>query len=200
MDDRTAARVDRLFARLTVLYGHRFTAPIDDEALWELARQEWAAAVEALTDEQIRRGLDACKAGLREWPPAFGEFVRLALGLPDTYQAAALAAKGEGDELSRLIRRETGDAYNVRMVDSRSAQRMCERAYEGVVRGLVERVNRAEPVDPAAAITEQFYGETDETGGFRIEVRAAETRRVGDVIAESEKNLAMAGSWPGRRR
>lgn len=152
MDDRTAARVDRLFARLTVLYGHRFTAPIDDEALWELARQEWAAAVQALTDEQIRRGLDACKAGLREWPPAFGEFVRLALGLPDTYQAAALAAKGERDELSRLIRRETGDSYNVGMADSRSAQRMCERAYEGVVRGMVAQVNLGGPVEPAAYI------------------------------------------------
>lgn len=152
MDETTAAKVDRLFARFSVLYGHRFTGPIDDDALWELARHEWAPAVQALTGEQIRQGIDACKASLHTWPPTFGEFVRLALGLPEPHQAAAMAAKGEKDTLSRLIRRETGDAYNVGRSEHAAARRMCERAYGDVVRRMVEQVNRGEAVDPAAQI------------------------------------------------
>lgn len=152
MDERTADRVDRVFARLVALYGHRFTAPIDTDELWAMAREEWAPAAAALTDEQIRRALEACKARLDAWPPPIGEFVRLALGLPEPHQAAARAAKGEGDTLSRLIRRESGDPYNVRMADSRTAQRLCERAYEGIARGFAERVNRGEAVEASTAI------------------------------------------------
>lgn len=157
MDEQTAAKVDRLFARFSVLYGHRFTGPIDDDALWELARHEWAPAVQALSAEQIRQGLDACKSSQHTWPPTFGEFVRLALGLPEPHQAAAMAAKGDQDTLSRLVRRETGDAYNVGRSEYSAANRACERAYGDVVRRMVERVNRGEAVDPVAQIEAELH-------------------------------------------
>lgn len=177
MDNETSARVDRLFARFMALYGERWARPLRDERVEAMAREEWAPAVQALTDDQVRQGIEGCKASMREWPPSFGEFVRLALGLPEPAEAAIRAAKGDPDDLSRVIRQRAGGSHAVAVTDR--GDRICERAYHEVVRDLVQQVSRGHPVEPAQALPAM---RTDRTRVTHTGTRAGEVVSVGDAI------------------
>lgn len=66
--------IDRLFARLSAMYGSKFVA------MWEgfdLAgvKSVWVEDLAEFSPAEITAGVNACKT--REWPPSLPEFIRL---------------------------------------------------------------------------------------------------------------------------
>lgn len=68
------AWVAKLQARLTAIYGQKFSSICPDEAAAREWRECWAIALRDLTGEQIAAGLDKLMRGAHEWPPTTGEF------------------------------------------------------------------------------------------------------------------------------
>ena len=66
-----------MFKRLRVIYGAKWDAQFADAALHDAAVVEWGIGLAGLSGEQIKRGIDRCRAEL-EWPPAIAVFLRLA--------------------------------------------------------------------------------------------------------------------------
>lgn len=75
------AWIERLFERLSVMYGNKF---ID---LWrgldlDSVKRAWAEDLAGLTTDELKRGLDACKR--EEWPPTLPQFINLCRPQRDT--------------------------------------------------------------------------------------------------------------------
>jgi hypothetical protein len=67
---------DRVFAELSVIYGHFWKSQHSTADMWELARRRWAIALSKLKPEEIRAALNACdKTGK---PPTIPEFLNMA--------------------------------------------------------------------------------------------------------------------------
>lgn len=82
------AWVSALFKRFQAIYGQRFTSRID--GIEQLAVKEWVIALDGITSEQIKAGLEKCvtrklEPGQEDWPPTPAEF--RALCLPEHVQA-----------------------------------------------------------------------------------------------------------------
>lgn len=76
--------IDRLWERLVSRYGSRFTdmwRGIDPDKL----KQAWSEEMAGYTADELRRGLEACKA--KDWPPTLPEFLKLCRP-PMNYEAA----------------------------------------------------------------------------------------------------------------
>lgn len=80
--------IERLFARLSGLYGSKF-ADLWRGCYIESVKQTWAEGLADLTADEIRRGLNACMS--REWPPTLPEFRKLCRPTLDPYIAYSLA-------------------------------------------------------------------------------------------------------------
>lgn len=72
--DRQGEWVERLFARLSAMYGARFA---DMWSGLDMAKVKaaWAEDLGDLTLDEVTRGVSACK--LRDWPPTLPEFLSL---------------------------------------------------------------------------------------------------------------------------
>lgn len=90
--------VDRIFARLSAMYGARFA---DMWAGLDLAmvKAAWSEDLGDLSAEEITRGVTACK--LRTWPPTLPEFLALCRPALDPEQAFSEAVQ-------QLARRDQG--------------------------------------------------------------------------------------------
>lgn len=60
------------------MYGSRWTANID--GIEKTAVREWTRALEGMTPEKIRAGLDTCQQAGNGWPPTLPEFVAMCEG------------------------------------------------------------------------------------------------------------------------
>ncbi len=88
--DRQGEWVDRLFGRLSAMYGARFA---DMWAGLDLAmiKAAWAEDLGDLATDEIARGVAACK--LRDWPPTLPEFLALCRPALDPEQAFSEAVQ-----------------------------------------------------------------------------------------------------------
>lgn len=88
--DRQGEWVDRLFGRLSAMYGARFA---DMWAGLDLAvvKAAWAEDLGDLATDEIARGVSACK--LRDWPPTLPEFLALCRPALDPEQAFSEAVQ-----------------------------------------------------------------------------------------------------------
>ena len=151
MDDATRRRVDRLFSRLLGIYGQKWASSVPTEAAEDLVAHEWAPVVEAMTDDQIRAAIEACKSSGDQWPPTFATFVRRGLGLPAKETAAWRALRGDRDTLSRLMRQQMG---GVSTLPADQSQKLAAVVYEQIASALVQTVLSSEPVDPRRLLGE----------------------------------------------
>lgn len=68
--------MDRLFARFSAIWGHRWTGPLQHPAALRIARAEWAESLAGLSQAEIDAGVRKAKQDL-EWPPSVAEFLTL---------------------------------------------------------------------------------------------------------------------------
>ncbi len=94
LEDRV---IDRVFVRLTMLYGHKFASLIPDEVHEEELRRTWSNHLAGLTVEQIKQGIDTVMNHFVEWPPTVGQFKQLCKVGDDPANLAQLP-KPRGDE------------------------------------------------------------------------------------------------------
>ncbi len=102
------AWVAKLQARLTAIYGQKFTSFLPDQSATLEWRETWAIALRDMTGEQIAVGLDKLMKGAHEWPPTTGEFRALCKPVirPEHQRHPVLAAprdtKDRGPQLAAL--------------------------------------------------------------------------------------------------
>lgn len=73
-------RIARLFAALSIEYGPRWNSQFQTEEALRLGKAAWWGQIADLTDEEIRRALDAMDVGPGAWPPGPRAFRKLAVG------------------------------------------------------------------------------------------------------------------------
>ena len=102
------AWVAKLQARLTAIYGQKFTSFLPDQEAAREWRETWAIALRDLTGEQIAVGLEKLMQGAHEWPPTTGEFRALCKPVirPEHQRHPVLAAprdtKDRSADLARI--------------------------------------------------------------------------------------------------
>ena len=77
-----------MFARMALMYGHKFMSLYGDTDVKIEAEREWGRSLSGFNLDDIKRGLDKCVDEYPSWPPTIGEFKNLCkfnsdeLGLP----------------------------------------------------------------------------------------------------------------------
>lgn len=137
--------LDKLWLKMTEMYGHRWTASFGVSADQGHA---WAAALGGLSGTQIASGLAALAARGDDWPPSAPEFRRLcegaspeAMGLPNeerAYREACRIAHPAADRSSvhpavYHAACETG-LYELANLSQEKSRRLFSRAYAVTVR------------------------------------------------------------------
>lgn len=80
--------MDRLWVRMTEIFGHKWVSQYGDEPL-----ETWAKRLGALSKEEIAVGVNACANSNLQWPPSLPDFCGMckpdpaSLGLPDSTSA-----------------------------------------------------------------------------------------------------------------
>lgn len=73
--------IDRLFVRMQLIYGHRWSSRFDDGAngqrALEAAKVEWAVSLSGVHVDQVAKAIEEMKRSYIEWPPTLPEFMRL---------------------------------------------------------------------------------------------------------------------------
>lgn len=88
------AWIDRLFQRLSAMYGQKFAtqwAGVNEQAMKDV----WAEGLSGFSGQEISTGLDSCKS--RPFPPTLPEFLVLCRPCLDPYTAHQEAVVGMGD-------------------------------------------------------------------------------------------------------
>jgi len=67
--------VDKLFARFSVIYGHKWTSVYPNSEMISVAKREWARALGRVTGEQIQLGIEGLIDSGEPWPPTIPEFI-----------------------------------------------------------------------------------------------------------------------------
>lgn len=143
-----------IFARMQLIYTHRFESAYGDEETLTQAKREWAYSLAGVPKERIEYALERCKLELA-WPPTIAEFVRYltpdpqALGLPATRDAYLEACQNShAPSQSRWqhaavqwAARETG-YFKLRS----ESERHSWPAFEATYLDLVERLANGEEV------------------------------------------------------
>lgn len=157
-----------IFARLQLIYTHRFESAYGDETTLTQAKREWAFSLADASREQIEYALERCKLELA-WPPTIAEFVRYLepepehLGLPAAREAYLEACQKSHAPLQaewshaavHLAARKTGH-FQLRSEPERSTWPPFKTAYKD----LVSRVAQGEElkVDLPLALPEPDLG------------------------------------------
>lgn len=96
----STAWVERLFKRLSAMYGNRFADMWGSVDAGEM-KSTWADALAGLTGVEIRAGLDACKT--QKWPPTLPEFLLLCRPQPSADPETAFYIAAD-----QMVRRHAG--------------------------------------------------------------------------------------------
>lgn len=144
-----------IFARMQLIYTHRFESAYGDEETLTQAKREWAYSLAGTSQQRVEYALERCKLELA-WPPTIAEFVRYlkpepqALGLPSTRDAYLEACQNSHAPLQthwqhpavQLAARETG-YFKLRSEPERHSWPAFEAAYLE----LVERLAAGEEIE-----------------------------------------------------
>lgn len=76
-DPRNMKRVERIFARLDVIYPSKWRAWMKDDQTANLAKAEWEKDIRPFADGAIAHALEDCKRMNVEWPPTLPQFLQL---------------------------------------------------------------------------------------------------------------------------
>jgi len=143
-----------IFARMQLIYTHRFESAYGDEETLTQAKREWAYSLAGVEQSRIEYALEKCKLELA-WPPTIAEFVRYltpdpqALGLPSIRDAYLESCQNSHAPAQRhwthpavqWAARETG-YFKLRS----EQERYSWPAFEGVYRNMVERLADGEEI------------------------------------------------------
>lgn len=171
--------LDRLWIKLTELYGNRWTGSFGVSADQSHA---WAAALSGLTGQQIAHGLGILSKTqdeqLRKWPPSAPEFRALcedksaeAHGLPTPDQAYREATRNAHPHMAGIAKwscdvvyhaaTETG-FYNLNTLAMRDSRKLFERNYAIAVRDYLD--GKPLKAMPLALPEKASVGRTQEVG------------------------------------
>ena len=92
---------DRLFERLTAVYGVQKVAAMWAQADMEMVKETWAAALSRFSEQSIRSALGDLIASGDDWPPTLPRFVELCRAAGNRREqsrpaSALLPAPGDG--------------------------------------------------------------------------------------------------------
>lgn len=121
-----------LWARMTEIYGHRWTATFGESADSNPAAETWGKGLAGVTGEQLADGLRACITSADPWPPTLPEFRGKCLGIPAFGAVKGEFLKPERDwvftPFSFLLAQHL-DRYAFRHASQDNAVRMLQDAY-----------------------------------------------------------------------
>lgn len=86
---------DRLFIRLTSIYGARWSAQFKTEAQSMAMRAEWRLHLQTKTIAQISKAVNDCVTCYRDFPPTLGQFEALCKLRHGPYLGASSPAKDQ---------------------------------------------------------------------------------------------------------
>lgn len=102
--------IDRLFGRMTAIYGSKWDFQFRSESTLRIAKQQWLDALVKwqLTTHQLGRVLDACIMN-HPRPPSLGEFMQLAVEryIP-AHKAYQRQTRSSGSEQEKNRKMKTG--------------------------------------------------------------------------------------------
>lgn len=113
----------------------------------------WAAGLAGMSDDALRRGIDACVHGADDWPPSLPAFRRMCLDVPSLAQvqlAVRTRQYPEGLRRFMVLVWTHLDAYRLKQAPADRAERMVADAY-GLARDAVLRGDPL-PDDPAGSL------------------------------------------------
>ena len=109
--DSNDKRIDRLFARLSAIYGHIWQSQYKTPDFFELSKKEWSETLQVITEGNIELAFKACKERY-EMPPTLPAFYQLCRSFqpirpsnyfnPNAKEDPAMAAKYE-KKLSEML-------------------------------------------------------------------------------------------------
>jgi len=119
-----------LWARMTEIYGHRWSATFGESTDGNSAADTWAKGLAGITGVQLADGLKACIASSEPWPPTLPEFRAMCLGIPSLISVRAeINGKGDRTPFAILVWQRL-DSYQYRQVSAKDSERMLVGAYE----------------------------------------------------------------------
>lgn len=147
--------VEKLFARMSAIYGHKFNSLFRDEKALKLGKREWSTALAPLSDKQIGRGIQASRY-LSDWNPNIPEFVRKACNLPDVHQCAARVIKRNNIDLVSYKITALIGSHNLKTLSDLNIKKMVMGYYEDAYAEVLATViGRDDVFVPKPAIEEQ---------------------------------------------
>lgn len=72
----TDARIDRLFARLSAIYGHIWQSQFKQESFLVFTKKEWSTGLRGIENESIKLAIEECKKTV-VMPPTLPTFYQL---------------------------------------------------------------------------------------------------------------------------
>jgi len=161
-----AKYTDRIFMRLSAIYGHKFTSLFPNEAALSVAKSEWGSSLAELSDFQIGQALDRCRL-ISDWNPNIPEFIRLATNLPDKNLAVMRVIKHQIiDPVTRDICNMLG-SYELKHSITKSIEEKARSLYlYSYEKILPEIIGRNENWKPPMQIVQQPKEEIKRTIGI----------------------------------
>lgn len=125
-----ADKIEILWARMTAIYGYRFTSNYGEDPA-ALGGETWSAALADLNGTQLATGLRACRDSADVWPPTLPEFRARCLGVV-SLAVVKYELKQPIDKMSLFTRHVSCllDRFALRQSDERGQHRILSEAYE----------------------------------------------------------------------
>lgn len=132
--------IPSLFAKFSIIYGHKWTNIISSKEIAQLAIEEWTAGLNNLTNDQILIALKKCSL-ICEWPPSIAEFRRLAFDLPTIDDAFARAKQPDAPLMIKEMLMLCGDSYTRKCFTEVEFRHRFASAYKTVTTKILEGKN-----------------------------------------------------------
>lgn len=179
--------VDRLFVRLSEMYGSKFAAAWDGQNL-DGVKRTWADGLMGLSPQQVGEGIKRCLS--REWPPSLPEFRSLCL--PDFETLYLVGQHNPRSSALAYWAVQSFGYYEIRRSSWKTAGDRWTRICEQLIRDGVPELppepqkieHKAAPADPALA-HEAINRMRDMRGEIRDPLRWA--RKIMERVEAGEK-------------
>lgn len=152
--------------RFSIIYGHRWTSIYPDAAARELAKREWALALNHVTVNQIAKGVEHCRRHSK-WPPSIPEFVEhcedwqsILPNSNEAYQEACRASypyqEHEWSHPAVYHAAKSVGFYELRTGSSKNIRNIFDRAYEVATRRVKNGEDLTAPIPKAISHQRQL--------------------------------------------